>query len=95
MCFNWVDMYFACVRQQSIAHDLFSHNHTGAVGPYRQSERLEIYKRVAQQLLDSGDAYPCFCTEAELEEKRKQVSHHPHPVDFEPFSVSKHLAEAY
>ena len=45
----------------------------GAVGPYRQSERLEIYQRVAKQLLESGDAYPCFCTEEELEEKRKQA----------------------
>jgi len=43
------------------------------VGPYRQSERIDIYKRVAKQLLESGDAYPCFCSEAELEEKRKQV----------------------
>lgn len=45
----------------------------GAVGPYRQSERTEIYKKVAQQLLESGDAYPCFCTEEELEEKRQKV----------------------
>lgn len=43
------------------------------MGPYRQSERLEIYQRVAKQLLESGDAYPCFCTEEELEEKRKQA----------------------
>ncbi len=43
----------------------------GAVGPYRQSERIDIYKKVAQQLLDSGDAYPCFCTEEELEQKRQ------------------------
>jgi glutamyl-tRNA synthetase len=43
----------------------------GAVGPYRQSERIDVYKKVAQQLLESGDAYPCFCTEEELEAKRQ------------------------
>jgi glutamyl/glutaminyl-tRNA synthetase len=43
------------------------------VGPYRQSERLEIYQKVAQQLWDGGHAYPCFCSEEELEQKRQQV----------------------
>lgn len=40
----------------------------GAVGPYRQSERLEIYKDLAWKLVDQGDAYPCFLTASELEE---------------------------
>jgi nondiscriminating glutamyl-tRNA synthetase len=43
----------------------------GSFGPYRQSERLEIYRRYAQELLEKGKAYRCYCTEAELEEKRK------------------------
>jgi len=44
----------------------------GNFGPYRQSERLEIYRRYAQALLDQGKAYRCYCTEEELEEKRKR-----------------------
>jgi len=36
-------------------------------GPYFQSERLEIYGKAAQQLIDSGNAYYCFCTEERLQ----------------------------
>lgn len=36
-------------------------------GPYRQSERSELYKKVADVLLEQGKAYPCFCTKEELE----------------------------
>ncbi len=44
----------------------------GNFGPYRQSERLDIYRRYARALIEQGRAYPCYCTEEELEEKRKQ-----------------------
>lgn len=43
---------------------------TGSYGPYIQSERQEIYETFAKYLLDKGLAYPCFCTEEELEEIR-------------------------
>lgn len=43
----------------------------GDNGPYRQTERLEIYKSYLQQLLDAGLAYYCFCTEEELDAQRK------------------------
>ncbi|MBA4683428.1 MAG: glutamate--tRNA ligase [Planctomycetes bacterium] len=42
--------------------------------PYRQSERLEHYRHCVGKLIDSGDAYPCFCTEeriADLRERQK------------------------
>lgn len=38
---------------------------------YRQSERSDIYEVAAKSLLDSGHAYRCFCTEEELEAKRR------------------------
>ncbi|MBO7148877.1 MAG: glutamate--tRNA ligase [Clostridia bacterium] len=38
----------------------------GAYGPYRQSERAEIYQCFAKKLIRDGVAYPCFCTEDEL-----------------------------
>lgn len=44
----------------------------GEYGPYRQSERGEIYQRYAQTLLDSGAAYRCICTSERLEELRKR-----------------------
>ncbi len=42
----------------------------GPHGPYRQSERSEIYRRYAAELLSRGEAFICFCTEARLREMR-------------------------
>ena len=47
-------------------------DHPGAQGPYRQSERGEIYRRYAEDLLKKGLVYRCYCTPEELEEKRKR-----------------------
>ena len=44
----------------------------GPYGPYRQSERTEIYREHAEMLLANGTAYRCFCTAEELEASRKQ-----------------------
>jgi len=43
----------------------------GAAGPYRQSERLETYKNYADRLLETGNAYYCYCSPRELENERK------------------------
>jgi len=42
----------------------------GSHGPYRQSERSEIYRAHVQRLLDAGHAFKCFCTPERLEEMR-------------------------
>ncbi|MBE3575202.1 MAG: glutamate--tRNA ligase, partial [Firmicutes bacterium] len=42
----------------------------GPYGPYRQSERLELYAQYAQRLLDTGHAYWCYCTREEIEAQR-------------------------
>lgn len=44
----------------------------GNYGPYYQSNRVEIYHTVAKYLVEIGRAYPCFCTEEELEELKKE-----------------------
>lgn len=44
----------------------------GEYGPYIQSERLEIYKKYVDQLVDSGHAYNCFCTRERLESLRDE-----------------------
>lgn len=46
----------------------------GSYGPYRQSDRKEIYKKYVDQLLDAGKAYIAFDTPQELEAKRAAVS---------------------
>ena len=43
----------------------------GAYGPYRQSERLEIYADIAKKLLEKKFAYHCYCSQEEVEERRK------------------------
>lgn len=44
----------------------------GGCGPYYQSERLPIYKKYAEQLLEQGKAYYCFCSSADLEAQREK-----------------------
>jgi glutamyl-tRNA synthetase len=44
----------------------------GSYGPYRQSERKEIYLELAQKLVENGLAYFCFCEPARLEQVRQQ-----------------------
>ena len=46
----------------------------GNYGPYRQSERRDIYKKYVQALLDNGKAYIAFDTPEELDAKRKEVN---------------------
>ena len=48
-------------------------DNAGENGPYRQTERLSIYERYTRMLLEQGDAYYCFCSEAALEEERQAL----------------------
>ena len=43
----------------------------GPYGPYIQSERFDLYKKYAEELVEKGKAYYCFCTPERLEEVRK------------------------
>lgn len=45
----------------------------GENGPYRQTERLDIYKKYTEKLLAEGKAYYCYCTDEELEEERQAL----------------------
>jgi len=45
----------------------------GKYGPYRQSERKNIYLKYIQKLLDSGQAYYCYCTKEELDKMREDA----------------------
>ncbi|MDH7481740.1 MAG: glutamate--tRNA ligase [Armatimonadota bacterium] len=55
----------------------------GAYGPYVQSERLEIYKRYAEELLEKGAAYYCFCTPERLEQMRKEQEARKEPTGYD------------
>lgn len=43
----------------------------GLYAPYRQSQRMDVYRETTRRLLTQDDAYPCYCTDEELDERRK------------------------
>ena len=55
----------------------------GPYGPYRQSERLAIYKTHVQQLLDAGHAYYCFCTSEHLAQMRAEQQKASRPPGYD------------
>jgi nondiscriminating glutamyl-tRNA synthetase len=55
----------------------------GPHAPYRQSERVELYGRVANELVERGIAYRCYCSEEELEAKRKQAEAEGRPPHYD------------
>lgn len=72
----------------------------GPNGPYLQSQRLDIYTKYAQRLIDEGKAYYCFDTPDELAEMRKQAeaekrrSVYPRPAKFpDKTDMEKALAQ--
>lgn len=72
----------------------------GPFGPYRQSERLPIYREHAELLVKSGAAYRCFATPEELEEMRRtqkeRGAKQPYDRryrDLPEAEVAKHIAE--
>ena len=54
----------------------------GPDGPYRQSERLDLYKQHAARLLAEGKAYRCYCTPAELDAERKLAQAEKRPYKY-------------
>ncbi|MEA2628168.1 MAG: nondiscriminating glutamyl-tRNA synthetase [Chloroflexota bacterium] len=54
----------------------------GPHSPYRQSERLDVYKQHAVKLLTEGKAYKCFCTAEELDAERKQAQAEKRPYKY-------------
>jgi glutamyl-tRNA synthetase len=51
-------------------------------GPYRQTDRLDLYKQHAMDLLDQGKAYWCICTAEELEARRKEAQSKGEPLKY-------------
>ncbi|UCF05067.1 MAG: glutamate--tRNA ligase [bacterium] len=55
----------------------------GDSGPYRQSERLSLYRGFADRLVTEGKAYFCFCTDDELEQKRERMLREGKPPHYD------------
>lgn len=66
----------------------------GDYGPYYQRQRAEIYHAYAKDLIRRGLAYPCFCTEEELEKTREyQTEHKLLPGYYGEFAKCRNLSE--
>ncbi len=57
----------------------------GSHAPYRQSERKDLYHQYAQELIEKGHAYRCFCTQERLEELRKIKQAQKLPTGYDRF----------
>ena len=66
-------------------------NNEGNYGPYIQSERLDLYKKYAEELVKMGKAYRCFCSEETLEAMRKRADEKKVPFMYD--GRCSHLTE--
>jgi glutamyl-tRNA synthetase len=65
----------------------------GPYGPYRQSERLPLYRQAAEELIARGAAYYCWCSPARLDELRKEQQRQKLPPRYDRLCYGKTRAE--
>lgn len=66
----------------------------GSAGPYRQSERLDIYHKYIEELVDKGGAYYCFCTKERLDVLRSTLTATKQPVIYDKACRSLKIEES-
>ncbi len=89
-----VDVIHSSLRYFGITFDEGA-DLSGDYGPYYQRQRAEIYHAYAKDLIRRGLAYPCFCTEEELEKTREyQTEHKFLPGYYGEFAACRNLSEA-
>src|SRR5258708_4607920 len=54
----------------------------GSQGPYRQSERIDLYKKDAARLIAEAKAYPCYCTPQELDAEPNHAQYQKRPYKY-------------
>ena len=67
------DVIFGTLKQCGLNWDE-GPDKDGGCGPYVQSERRALYMQYALKLVESGDAYYCFCTDEALEQRRAEMT---------------------
>ncbi|MBQ3391345.1 MAG: glutamate--tRNA ligase, partial [Clostridia bacterium] len=89
-----VDIIYKTLAETGLAHDE-GPDIGGPVGPYVQSERKEIYKKYALELVEKGAAYYCFCDKERLDELRlvQEASKMPSKYDGHCRNLSKEEVE--
>ncbi len=93
------EMIFAALKWLGINYDE-GPDVGGEYGPYRQSERLNIYQEHAQKMVDDGEAYYCFCTSERLDELREKqkankeaTGYDRHCRELSDEEIKKHLEQ--
>ena len=80
---EYAEVLFDCLTWLGLDWDegpAFKHiPEKGDYGPYRQSQRMHLYRKEAQRLLDEGKAYKCFCTKEELDATRARAAAEKRP----------------
>ncbi len=72
--FTWDEGPEIVVGQESIFNDSdYTIKYEGDYGPYRQSERGDIYRAYLEKLINDGFAYKCFCTKEEIEAQKSYL----------------------
>lgn len=79
-----VDLIYHSMREAGLQYDE-GPDVGGDYGPYIQTQRRDLYLPYAMQLVESGAAYPCFCTKEELQERRDAAT-----ARGEQFKYDKH-----
>ena len=95
-----VDIIYRTLDKTGLVHDE-GPDKDGGCGPYVQSERQAagIYQKYAQQLIDKGEAYYCFCDKERLDSLRQQVEgkevamYDKHCLHLSPEEVAQKLAD--
>lgn len=87
------DKIFEAIDWFSLSEDE-SIRKPGDFGPYRQSERLEIYKKYADDLIAKGGAYYCFCTKEKLDALRATLTASKEPVIYDKTCRSLNIEES-
>lgn len=92
-----VDIIYSTLRNAGLSHDE-GPDIGGPYGPYVQSERMHLYKPLAEALVAKGEAYYCFCTRERLDSLRTQSSspdstgYDRHCRDLSEEEISRNLA---
>lgn len=77
-----VDVIYKTMKDTGLIHDE-GPDIGGDYGPYIQSERREIYKEYAKKLVETGNAYYCFCTKERLEDLRNRQTAMKMPTKYD------------
>ena len=79
-----VELIYKSMREAGLTYDE-GPDVGGDYGPYIQTQRRELYLPYAMQLIETGAAYPCFCTKEELQQRRDAAT-----ARGEQFKYDKH-----